>query len=138
MKKGAVLLFLLLCIGCSQKQKQPVVRIKLVNNGQSVMFKGLDYAVISEINRDSVADIWERLLPVYKMPADTDMKNYQPLQPGKYLLKDSAVVFTPDTPFVKTQHYFMRYYQFGNGITAEDFITGKKILGRTPYIDFAW
>jgi hypothetical protein len=138
MKKGAVLLFLLLCIGCSQKQKQPVVRIKLVNNDQSVMFKGLDYAIISEINRDSVADIWERLLPVYKMPADTDMKNYQPLQPGKYLLKDSAVVFTPDTPFVKTQHYFIRYYQFGNGITAEDFITGKKVSGRTPYIDFAW
>jgi len=126
---------LMLCIGCSQKQKQVAVQVKLVNNGQSVMLKGLDYAIISDINRDSIAGVWETMLPVYKMPADTDMKNYQPVQHGKYLLKDSAVVFTPDTPLIKTQKYFMRYYQFGDGITAADFITGKKKLGRTPYVD---
>ena len=102
------------------------------------MFKGLDYAVINEINRDSVTGVWETLLPVYKMPADTDMKNYQPVQQGKYLLKDSAVVFMPDTPFVKSRQYFMRFYQFGDGVTAADFITGKKQLGKVPYTDFVW
>ena len=138
MKAACIFLFLLLCIGCSQKNKKPVVKVNLADSGRAVMFKGLDYAVISEINRDTVAGVWETLLPVYKMPADTGMKNYQPIQHGKYSLKDSAVMFTPDTPFIKNQQYFMRFYKFGDGITATDFMTGDRRLGKVPYIDFMW
>jgi len=138
MKKQGICLYLiaLLLIGCSQKAKAPAVYVSV--EGKSIKFSGLDYAIISDINRDSVPGIWETLLPVYKMPADTDLKNYQPVQHGTYILKDSAVVFTPDTPFIKNQRYFMRYYQFGNGITAADLFTGKKQLGRVPYRDFDW
>jgi len=123
----------LLCIGCSQKAKTPAVQVKRM--GKSVQFSGLNYAIISDINRDSIPNVWETLLPVYKLPADTDLKNYQPLQHGTYVLKDSAVVFTPDTPFNKSQAYFMRFYQFDKGSTVWDFIKGHHKQGNTHYVD---
>jgi len=112
-----------------------MVRISLVNNKQSVEFKGLDYAVIHEIARDSSNQVWQSLIPVYKMPADTDMKSYQPVQPGNYRLKDSAVVFTPDTPFTKGQVYFVRNYRLGESVGAIDFIKGRTQPGRTHFTD---
>jgi len=134
MKKSACF-FLLICIGCSQKPKPAAIHIKLVNNGHSVEFNGLDIAITSEIARDSSNEEWQNLIPVYRMPADTDMKSYQPVQPGAYHLQDNAVVFTPDTPFIQGKTYFMRYYQFSSGSSAADFIKGRKRLGETHYVD---
>jgi hypothetical protein len=126
-------LLVIICFGCTPKPKAPVVHISLTNNRQSVKFTGLDYAIISEINRDSAS--WQSLLPLYRMPTDTDLKNYQPAQPGRYVLKDSAIVFTPDTPFLKGQAYFMRYYQFGERNTPLDYIRGRTKLGTAHYVD---
>src|SRR6185312_9201481 len=100
MRGCACFLFLLLCIGCSRKP-ETLVKVALVDSGHSVKFTGLDYAVISEINRDSTTGLWKTLIPVFRMPADTDLKTYQPVQPGSYKLIDSAIIFTPDTPFIK-------------------------------------
>jgi hypothetical protein len=134
MNRFAVL-FILLLFGCTSKPRAPSVQISLINNNRSVKFKGLDYAMISEIDRDSVFGTWENLLPVFRMPSDTDLKNYQPIQPGLYQLKDSAVVFTPDTPFTKGQIYFVRYFEFDKGDNIWDYIKGKKKIGKIPYID---
>jgi hypothetical protein len=131
--KRSVWFLVLFCLSCTSTPKTPSVHLSLVNNNYSVKFKGLDLTVISEINRDSAA--WQTLLPVYRMPSDTDLKNYQPAQPGTYQLKDSAIVFTPDTPFSKGQIYFMRFYQFGGGSSPMDFIRGRKKLGNTRYMD---
>ena len=133
--KKTLLILALFCLACTHKSKTPAIHISLVNNNRSVKISGLDYAIISEINRDSVAGIWQGLLPVFRMPADTDMKDYQPAQPGKYHLTDSVVVFTPDTPFAKNQAYFVRYFKFGEGNGALDYIRGKKKLGSTHYVD---
>jgi len=135
MIKKRVLILMVLCLGCSRKHEAPAIKVTLADSGRSVEFSGLDYAVISEISRDTATGLWQGLIPVYRMPADTDVKDYQPVQPGKYELRDRAVVFTPDTPFVKGQTYFMRYYQFDGGDDAWDFIKSKKKLGQQHYID---
>jgi len=126
--------FLLLCFGCGHP-KAPAISISLINNNQSIQFKGLDPAIMGEIGRDTVRDVWENLIPVFRMPADTDLKDYQPIQHGRYHLKDSLIVFTPDTPFIKGHTYFMRYYQYQGGIKPWDFIGGKKKLGSISYLD---
>jgi hypothetical protein len=133
-RKSILYILLLFCGGCAHKSPSPVVAVVLVNNGQSVKFSGLDYAIIGEISRDSSKELWQKLIPVFRMPADTDLKSYQPVQPGSYQLADRAVVFTPDTPFLKGRAYFMRYYQFG-GDTMWDYVEGKKRLGRAPHTD---
>ncbi|HAL82997.1 MAG TPA: hypothetical protein DCO83_12810 [Mucilaginibacter sp.] len=122
MKKTAWFL-LSFCFACTPKPKTPAVQVSIVNN-----------AIMGEINRDTASGVWKSLLPVYRMPKDTDLKDYQSVQPGIYRLKDSAIVFTPDTPFAKGQTYFMRFYQFG-GNSTWDFISGKKKLRSVHYID---
>jgi len=133
MKKTGWIL-LLLCSACVHKSAAPVFHIALTNNNQAIKLTGLDPAIAGEISRDSIAGVWQTLLPVYRMPADTDLKSYQPVQHGTYLLKDSAVVFTPDTPFVTGKTYFMRCYQF-KGENMWDYIKGKKRLGEARYND---
>ncbi len=134
MKKPA-LFFLFICFGCTRQPEKPAVHINLVNNNRSVKFTGLDYAIISEINRDLTPGTWQNLIPVYQMPADTELKEYQPVQPGVYQIIDSAVVFTPDTPFVNGKTYFMRYYKFAEGKSLMDYIKDKRKLGSTAYTD---
>jgi hypothetical protein len=135
MTKQPAWILLVLCLACTPKPETPAAKVMLVDSGRSVKFTGLDYAVMSEISRDTTAGLWQGLIPVYRMPADTDVKDYQPVQPGKYELKNRAVVFTPDTPFVKDHTYFIRYYQFDGGEDLSDIIKGKKKLGRPHYID---
>jgi hypothetical protein len=122
-------------ISCSPEKHPPVMHISLINGNRSVRFNGLDQAVMQEIARDSSANIWQSLVPVYRMPADTDLKNYQPVQPGIYKLKDSTLVFTPDTPFVKGQVYFVRNYLFGEGLSLKDYVRGVNKPGKLHFTD---
>ena len=126
---------ILFCFSCTKRQGMPSVNISMIDNRHSVKVKGLDYAIISEINRDSIPDVWQSLILVYRMPPDTDLKNYQVAQPGVYKIIDSAVVFTPDTPFANNKTYFMRYYQFDDDGNVMDYITGKKKLRKNRYVD---
>ena len=107
----------------------------MVGDRKSVKISGLDNAVIQDIARDSAGGNWQALVPVYKMPADTDLKNYQPVQPGTYQIKDNAVIFTPDTPFMAHQTYFVRYYKFDAGNKVSDFIMGHNRPGSLHYSD---
>lgn len=125
---------MLIFCSCARKNKAPVIHISLTKDNKSVKFTGLDKEIVTEINRDSIPGVWENLVPVFKMPADTDLKTYQPVQHGAYALMDSSVVFTPDTPFVKGQTYFMRYYIF-NGSDIWDYLRGKKKLGNVTHRD---
>jgi len=133
MKKAALLL-LLICFGCNSKPKMPVVHISLINN-HSLKFTGLDYTTVQEINQDTSATGWQSLIPVYRMPADTDMMDFQKPQPGKYTVTDSTVIFTPDTPFINHQAYLARYYHYAEGSNVWDDIKQHKKLGKPTYTD---
>jgi hypothetical protein len=135
MVKQVVLLFSsMLILGC-RHDKFPIIHISLINNSKSLQFTGLDAAIIGEISRDSSIQVWQNLIPVYRMPADTDLKDYQPAQPGKYTVVDNAVVFTPDTPFAKNQSYFVRYYQYGAGHSIWEHISHHTKIDKQQYTD---
>src|SRR6202012_6107625 len=105
MKKAGIFL-LLICLGCRSKVSEIApIHVMLADSNHSLKIKGIDYLVMDDIKGDTAPDRWQSLVPVYRMPADTDMKDFQKAQPGKYLVKDSLVVFTPDTPFKKGQMY---------------------------------
>jgi hypothetical protein len=131
-----VILLVLLGLGCNtNKTSINGVRLTSTTDRSSIKLSGMDYLVLQDIGRDSSGVAWQSLMPVYKMPADTDLKNYQPVQPGTYAIKDSAVVFTPDTPFAAGQTYFLRYYKFDAASKPTDFITGHNKLGSLHYTD---
>ncbi|TFF33697.1 hypothetical protein [Mucilaginibacter psychrotolerans] len=133
--KRFLLALLLFLFSCSPKPQHNTISISLTPNKQSLLLKGLDPAVAGEISRDTLGNGWQTLVPVYRMPADTDMMSYQPIQPGKYQLADSVVIFTPDTPFVKEQAYFVRWYHFDKGKKATDYLRGQLRPGQTQFTD---
>jgi hypothetical protein len=136
---NALLLVLtMFCAGCSRHPAVSPAHISLVNSGKSVKFQGIDAAILGAIQRDSTPGVWQTLIPVYRMPADTDVKDYQPAQPGAYKIQDSAVVFTPDTPFVNGKTYFMRFYHFDQGKSIYDMVKNKRGLGSQPYTDLVF
>lgn len=94
----------------------------------------MDPLVLGEISRDT-ANKWQSLAPVYRMPADTSLKNYMSAQPGIYQLKNNALVFTPDTPFVKQQTYFLRFYNYAGNKSIWDYIRGKSQPGRLHFTE---
>lgn len=128
------ILLLFLCWGCVSKSHKQVITLTLTNFS-SIKLGGLDEAVLNDIDRDTSSRKWQNLFPVYRMPADTTLKDLQPAQPGRYKLVNNAVSFTPDTPFVHGQTYFIRYYNFAEGGSLMDIIRHKNNLGRHPYTD---
>ncbi len=137
MKRSALLLLLILA-GCTSRTPEMQVAVKLSDDTHSIQILGFDKAIIGDIGRDTVAGVWQNLLPVYKMPADTDMKDFQVAQPGKYVVKDSLVKFTPDTPFKKGQVYFVRYFDYQGIKHAWQIIDGKKRLGAAQHRDLVF
>ncbi|MBV8390521.1 MAG: hypothetical protein JO080_12025 [Mucilaginibacter sp.] len=138
MKIAFLFLAVIICTGCSNHPKPVDVKISLTDNNRSLKIAGFDKAIIADIGRDTASEAWKSLLPVYKMPADTDMKDYQNVQPGKYAVQDSLVIFTPDTTFKKGQVYFLRYLRHDEGTSAWQYIRGKKKLRSLSYKDLVF
>jgi hypothetical protein len=132
--KKHYLLFLLFCLGCGDKARITAIHISLTDNKQSLKITGIDSLIMQDINRDTVST-WQSLFAIYRMPADTSLKNYQPVQPGKYQLKGNAVIFNPDTAFAQQQTYFLRYYNYDGNKSVWDYITGKTRVGQLHYND---
>ena len=126
---------LLLLFGCSPDSKKIDFKIVL-QNGSALKITGPDSLILNEIQRDSGA--WQTIFPVYRMPADTDMKDFQRPQPGAYRRVVNAILFTPDTPFVNGQTYFLRSFQFGEGKSTWDIIRHKQKLGSQAYTDLTF
>jgi hypothetical protein len=132
-----VILFLTIMVlfSCTTKIEAPQITITKTGNN-SIKFTGLDQAAIQQLENDSTsASSWQSVIPVYKMPADTDLKDYQPVQPGKYAIADNTVIFTPDTPFVNGQTYFVRYYDFAQGSSLTEHILHHSKMGQHAYTD---
>lgn len=108
--------FILVLVSCRENARTQTgaIQIRLAADSQSVCLTGLDYHIIYQLKTDSLtAQTWQNLFAVYRMPADTDMKDIQPAQPGHYTLTDTSVIFKPDTAFAKHQTYFVRFYGGG-------------------------
>jgi hypothetical protein len=136
MKKNVCFIWLvLMCLSCTHRAPIANIKIGMVNSNRAVQISGFDKAVVEDIGRDTASEVWQSLLPVYKMPADTDMKDFQNAQPGHYKVMDSLVVFTPDTAFKKGQVYFVRWYRYDKIGDALQYIRGKKKVGSMSYKD---
>jgi hypothetical protein len=132
--KRCVWLLFFLCLGCKQKSPAPIVNIGLIDSNHSLKITGIDSIILNDIDRDTAKN-WQSLFAISRMPADTDLKDYQPTQPGKYRVSKGSVIFTPDTPFVKQQSYFLRYYIHGSNKDIWDYVRNHAKPGQLHYTD---
>jgi hypothetical protein len=105
--------FILLFLSCHSPSatNRGNIIIRLSTDSQSVYISGLEYATLHDLKTDTLNNqALHSLFSVYRMPADTDLVDLQPQQPGKYRVTDTSIVFTPDTVFSKHQRYSVRYY----------------------------
>lgn len=134
-----VCFFILLCAACKapSARQNANVRICLSSDSQSVYVSGLEYSVLQELKKESLTpDMWKSILPVYRMPGDTDLKDDQPEQPGTYQVKGTVIMFKPDTAFIKHEQYYVRFY--GNSeppLSWWKLIRGKANLRGTAYTE---
>ena len=133
MKKWGILI-VLFCFGCSTRKPELNIKVALSDSNRSVKIAGFDKEVINDIAQ-TADSAWEVLLPVYKMPVDTDMKDFQNAQPGKYVVEDSLVIFTPDTAFQKGQVYFVRTFDYNQAKDAWAFVREQKQKGAVGHKD---
>ncbi len=125
----------LMLFSCSRKSDENRIVIKLSDSNHSIHISGFDKAIINDIARDTDTSVWQGLLPVYKMPVDTDDKDFLTAQPGKYKVVDSLVIFTPDTAFKKGQSYFLRCFKFDDTQSVWQLVGARKKLGNLRYTD---
>jgi hypothetical protein len=129
-------LLLLFCLGCSNPE--PVkIKAELVAKKSVLSINGLDPVILNDIARDSLAN-WQSLFPVYRMPVDRDMRDFQNEQPGKYWVDKGKLFFKPDTAFTLRQTYFLRYYDHAAGKNAWDYIKDNNHKGAAPYKDLTF
>jgi hypothetical protein len=126
-----VILFMTCSYSCSSINYNSV-KLKYVTPAVAII--GIDSLILNDIARDT-ANHFDALAPVYKMPPDTDMKDFQRAQPGKYKVMHGVLLFTPDTAFIKGQTYFVRYYQYRTSHTMWDFLSNRKSVRGTKYND---
>lgn len=129
---------LLFGFGCAHRPQSIHVKVSLTKDKRSLKISGFDKAIIADIGRDTSNEAWQSLLPVYKMPLDTDLKDYQNVQPGNYKVDDSLVFFTPDTSFKKGQAYFLRYFSHDEGTSALQYVRDRKRPGTLRYKDLVF
>ena len=134
MKKLAIVVIFLFC-SCVGRVSENRIVIKLSDSNHSIHISGFDRAIINDIARDTDTNVWQGLLPVYKMPVDTDDKDFLTAQPGKYKVVDSLVIFTPDTAFKKGQSYFLRCFKFDDRQSVWQLVGARKKLGNLRYTD---
>lgn len=129
-------LLLLLCLGCSQPE--PVkIKVELIAKKSILAISGVDSVILNDIARDTAAN-WQGLFPVYRMPADTDMKDFQDEQPGHYWVSKGSLLFMPDTAFKMRQTYFLRYYDHSTHRDAWDYIKNNNRKGAPTYTDLTF
>ena len=104
--KKLVPFYLLFCLGCTSATKKNIIHISLVYNNSSLKVQGIDAAVLGAIQRDFIPGVWQTLLPVYRMPADTDMKDYQPPQLGIYQVENKCSIIYARYAIYKRENLF--------------------------------
>jgi len=132
MRKLYLPVIMILAFGCNHPNEN-AIQIALINNS-TLKITGIDSLVLNDIARDT-ANRFDVLASIYRMPADTEMKDYQPVQPGKYTVKNGELIFVPDTAFIKGQTYFVRYYRFSKENSVWDFMSKRKNAMSQKYND---
>lgn len=130
--------FILICVSCRAPSvnESNKVTIGLSKDSQAVCIRGLEYSVLQEMKKDSLTqENWQGIFPIYRMPADTDMKDLQPEQPGSYHVIDSLLTFKPDTPFKKHEQYFARFYGNDTNFSTGSLIRKKSNLKGQSFIE---
>ena len=106
--------------------------IRLSPDSSAVELRGVPSEVLADFKSDSLTEKeWNSFFAIYKVPADSELRDIERPLKGIYVIKDSIVNFTPAEPFHKNQSYFVQCYARKLFVVPEDIIKSRKLPSRS-------
>lgn len=101
-----------------------------------VVASGINIMALDGIKADTLSlSSWQNLFPVFAMPTDTSLRNYQQPLPGKYTVTAKNIIFKPDISLTPGRIYFARYYRYDEELTGFDMIMKHRNPGKIAYTE---
>lgn len=111
-----IILISFLCLtACSSKPSpgalQKGVHISLSADSSTIELHNLQPDVLEYLQRDSLTKKeWQSVFAVYQDISDPELRDLQKALEGKYLVRDSMIIFLPTEGFKRDSAYFARFY----------------------------
>jgi hypothetical protein len=84
------------------------LQIKFSADSSSILISNIESAALLQLKNNIKTDtMYQKLVSVLITPADDDSVTMEREWPGKLLMKDDKVVFTPDSPFLRGKTYLV-------------------------------
>lgn len=142
-KKLLFCVSLMVLMGLMACQNQPVLKnnldliIRLSPDSTAVMVKNLPSELLSDFKADSLDTIFcKQFFAVYPEIADQDLRDLQKPLSGIYQLRDSALYFTPTTPFAKGRAYFVQVYARKLQLNASELLKNEAWRNKTKPLEY--
>lgn len=127
-------LFLLpvLFASCSVADKQPL-SISFSSDSSSIVFNGIDPAGLNRLKNNQHPDsILHELISVLQTPSELSPDTREKPLAGQFKLTDSAIVFHPDTLFVRGRDYLVITHLNTSFVDARRILTNEVNLRMKP------
>ncbi|MXV13959.1 hypothetical protein [Hufsiella ginkgonis] len=138
MKRSRIfcLLLGLACLaGCTRDRKRDrKVIISLSPDSTSVIVNGMNPGLLEILRTDTLsADDWQSVLLVCKESVDETLQGMEPAYSGEYAVRDSSVIYTPDSGFVK-KYTYRAEYRVPSFYSRESMPLDRKLPGSTEVV----
>ncbi len=105
--KLASIIYCCLFFACKNTDNKKL-QIKFSADSSAISISNIESAALLKLKNNIKTDtMYQRLVSVLITPADDDSLSMEREWPGKLMVKDDNVVFTPDSPFQKGKTYLI-------------------------------
>lgn len=138
-----ILFSLLVLSGCDQKAPNisftKQLYISLSEDSSAIELHKVRPDVLEYFTSDSISEKdWKGFLSIYPETNDLETRDLQKPLDGKYIVRDSLIVFIPDPEFQKGSSYFVRVYSKDIISKPADIILGGKLQQQSKPLEFVF
>ena len=96
-----------LLFACANKDTTPLL-IRFSADSSSILFSNIEPAAVLQLKNNIKTDtMYQKIVSVLETPTDDDSTSMEREWPGKLSMQGEALVFTPDSPFIKGKTYLV-------------------------------
>jgi hypothetical protein len=114
-----------LFLACTAKE-HALLSIRFSADSSAILFSNIEPAGVLQLKSNLKTDtLYQKIVSVLETPADDDSTSMERVWPGKLSMQGEALIFTPESPFIKGKTYLVETQlnmSFGD---VEQVIQGK-------------
>ena len=119
-------------LNCTSTNSKPLL-IEFSRDSTAIEFRNIDRPGLLQLQSIPEKDsVLSELIAVLQTPSETDTTIKEMPLPGKLVLTDSIIIFTPQRPFIKGNDYLVITYLNARFGTAEQILKSQLNTGVKP------